>query len=354
MRDELRIGIIGSGNIATGHVRRFRAIPGVRLVACCDILKKAARSFATAYDIPAWYPSFEQMLDAEDLDGVAVTASDAAHAPASIAALKRGLHVLCEKPMATSLAEAKQMLRVARKAGTVHMINFSYRAMPALERARILVADGALGQVRHVEASYLQSWLAHPVWGDWRDHPRLLWRMSKQHHGGTLADLGCHLIDMTLYAAGDIARVDCRMKSFSKGMPRNRCKGYTLDADDSFFATVAFAEGGLGTVHSTRWATGHRNALRLRIFGDKGALVLDNEVSHDTLQVCIGPFHGKNLLWNTLPAGLPERSIQERFVSGIRSGRAEAPTFEDGCRVQACLSACIASDAAGRPRTLRH
>ena len=108
--------------------------------------------------------------------------------------------------------------------------------------------------------------------------------MSRKHSGGTLADIGCHILDFTTYVVGDIASLHCSMKSFPKGVPRNTCKGYKLDADDSFFTTAEFASGALGVIHATRWATGHANFLRLRVFGDRGALVVDSEAGTDKLQ----------------------------------------------------------------------
>jgi predicted dehydrogenase len=233
------------------------------------------------------------------------------------------------------------------------MINFSYRSLPALERARQLVADGELGKVRHVEASYLQCWLANDCWGDWREQPRFLWRMSRSHNGGALADIGCHILDFVTYVVGDIASLHCSMKSFPKGVPRNTWKGYRLDADDSFFATAEFASGALGVIHATRWATGHSNCLRLRVFGDRGALVLDTDAGSDKLQVCLEKFHARNRLWNELPANLPEVSNYARFIRAIRSGVPEAPTFEDGVRARACQDACIASAATGKPVRIR-
>jgi len=350
---KIRLAIIGTGGMANGHVRRFREEDDVEIVACCDIVAARAKEFAERHNIPVWYDDFETLLAREQLDAVSVVTSDAAHCPVSVAALRRGLHVLCEKPMATSLAEARQMYRAAKAAGKMNMIQFSYRPYPALDLARRIIDEGHLGKVKHIEASYLQSWLAQPAWGDWHEKTAFLWRMSKKHGGGTLADIGCHILDFTTYAAGDIREVSCQMKSFPKGVPRNMWRGYRLDADDSFFATVEFASGALGVVHATRWASGHHNALRLRIFGDKGGLVVDSEVGRDKVQVCVGDFHVRGALWNTVTATTPEESVYKRFIRSIRTGKPEAPTFADGLRVQAYLEACRKSAATGRPVNVR-
>jgi predicted dehydrogenase len=351
--DAIRVAIIGTGGMANTHAMTLKKEPDVRIAACCDVVRKTAETFAAKHEVPAVYTDYRELLAKESLDAVSVVTSDAAHCEVSVAAFRKGLHVLCEKPIATSSAEAGRMLRAARASGKIHMIHFSYRSIPALERARQLVADGELGAVRHVEASYLQCWLANDVWGDWHSSPWMLWRMSRKYSGGTLADIGCHIMDFATYVVGDIASLRCSMKSFPKGVPRNTCKGYKLDADDSFFATAEFASGALGVIHATRWATGHANCLRLRVFGDRGALVVDSETGNDKLRVCLEKFHARNLLWSELPAKAPDTPVIARFIRAIRTGKPESPTFEDGVRARAYQDACIASAETGRPVRVR-
>jgi predicted dehydrogenase len=351
--DAIRVAIFGTGGMANSHVAGLKKESDVRIAACCDVIRKTAESFAAKHGIPAVYTDYRELLEKESLDAVSVVTSDAAHCEISVAALRKGLHVLCEKPIATTSADAERMLKAARASGKIHMINFSYRSVPAVERARQLVADGELGAIKHVEASYLQCWLANDAWGDWRESPAFLWRMSRSHGGGALADIGCHILDFATYVVGDIASLHCSMKSFPKDVPRNTCKGYKLDADDSFFATAEFASGAMGVIHASRWATGYSNCLRLRVFGDRGALTLDTDVSRDKLQICLEKFHARNRLWSDLPANVTETSIYTRFIRAIRSGVPEAPTFEDGARVCAYQAACVASSETGKPVRIR-
>ncbi len=345
---EIRLAIIGTGGMAGGHATNFQKEPDVRIVACCDIRTGVVKAFAARHKIPAAYTDYREMLKKEQLDAVTIVTSDKAHCPVSLAALKKGLHVLCEKPMATSLAEAREMYRAAKAARKMNMIQFSYRPMAALARARQFIDEGTLGKIKHVEASYLQSWLIQPAWGDWHTGQGWLWRMSRKHGGGTLADIGCHILDFATYAAGDLTKLNCVMKSFGKGVPRNTQLGYKLDADDSFFATAEFASGALGVIHASRWAQGHMNTLRLRIFGDQGALVIDTDQGRDKLQVCVGNFAARHALWNTLPASIAETSVYARFARSIRTGKAESPTFLDGLKIQTYLDACKKSAATGR------
>jgi predicted dehydrogenase len=177
--------------------------------------------------------------------------------------------------------------------------------------------------------------------------------MSKAHRGGTLADIGCHILDLVRYAAGEFRTLSCRMKSFDKGVRGNRWKGYSLDADDSFVATVEIEGGALGVVHATRWATGYRNSLRIRLFGDKGGILFDTDDGWERLKVCVDPFHTHRAIWNTVDAPGPRVTIQARFIRSIRSGRPEPPTFEDGLRSQAILDACARSAQESRPLRVR-
>jgi predicted dehydrogenase len=346
--DPIRYAVFGCGGMANGHATRMQQEPNVHLAACCDIVPEAAKAFAERHKIPAWYTDPQELLDKTPLDACSIVTSDAAHAPISLAAFKKGLHVLCEKPLGVSSEETRVMLKAARASGRMHMVNFSYRSYPALERARDLIAEGLVGRVMHVEASYLQSWLATDSWGDWRNKPAFLWRMSKKHRGGTLVDIGCHILIFTTLLAGNVRKLTCQTRCFDKGVPRNTWKGYKLDADDSFTMTAEFDTGALGVVHASRWATGHANALRLRVFGDKGAIVIDSESGKDKLQLCTGDFQRKHMMWNTLNVPAQETAIYSRFIRSIRSGKAEPPTFEDGHRIQVYLDACKASAESGR------
>ena len=347
--EDIRVAIIGTGGIAHSHAQEFKAQEGVSVVACCDLSKKAARGFATHHGIAGVYTDVEAMLAAEDVTAVSVTASDAAHCPLSLAAIKHGAHVLCEKPMAVDLKEARRMQAAARRKGVVGMINFSHRVGPAVDAARGFIEEGRLGRIMHVEASYLQSWLNGCVSGGWKNAERLLWRMSQKHHGGTLNDIGCHILDLTVSLVGGIQTVSCASKCFDKGVPKNHWKGYTLDADDTFFATAEFANGALGTIHATRWATGYSNKLAVRVFGDKGALELEANNGAHELRVCFGEFHAQRFLWTPVPVAAPKLTTQRRFVQAIRAGRSESPSFEDGVRNLAIMEACRRSAREGKP-----
>ena len=334
----IRVGIIGTGIMANGHVQAYQRMRGVKVTACCDIVRKKAAAFARQYEIPGCYTDYQEMLAREELDGVSVVTSDAAHAPVSIAALRGGIAVLCEKPLARTTRQAGQMVREARKAKVINMINFTYRESSALTKARELVQGGALGELRHVEASYLQTWLSSGYWGDWKKSSAWLWRMSKKTGGGTLEDIGCHILDLATFVGGDIKRIHCELKSFDKGVKNNRYGGYVLDAHDSAVMTVEFAGGATGAISATRWAAGRLNSVALKVYGTKGGLEIDLDKSWTSMEVCLGADLDR-CRWQRMSCG-PRDSIYRRFMRSIRTGRTEAPTFADGARIQDYMEKC--------------
>ena len=343
----IKIAIVGTGGMANSHAEAFQGIAGCRLVAACDVIRARARSFAKRHGIPAVYTDAEEMLDDVPVDAIANVTSDAAHCPVSLAAIRRGKHVLCEKPLAVNYAEARKMAAAAKRKGVINMVNFSYRNAPAIHRARALVDEGAIGRVLHLEASYLQSWLSAAYWGNWRKGSTWLWRLSKAHgSGGVLGDIGVHILDFATYAAGEIKRVDCLLKAFPKAKG-DKLRGYTLDANDSAVIGVELANGAIGTIHTSRWATGHANSLLLRVFGDKGAIVVDLDRSYNEVQVCEGRDIHK-MKWRTLRCRRTP-DMYHRFVSSIKAGENDQPDFARGAVIQKVMDACFESDVRGRP-----
>jgi predicted dehydrogenase len=352
-KPNLRLAIIGTGGIANSHFLKLNVDPATDIVACCDLSLKAAKDYAKRHNIPSVYTDMQAMFDSEQLDGVSVCTSDSAHAPISIAALKHGLHVLCEKPMATTLADARAMAKAAKKAKRVGMINFSYREIQGIDEVKKIIDDGALGELRHVEARYFQSWLNGSSMGGWKTRPGFWWRMSTDHGGGTLGDVGCHIIDLANYLVGDVASLSCTMKSFLKGVRNNAHKGFKLDADDTFIANVEFAQGAFGMIRATRWATGFSNDLAVDVFGTKGGLRLETKSRSATLKVCIGEVQVARSLWTDVPLPMDPYTVQQRFADSIRDGKAKSPSFEDGVRNQAIMDACVKSAAKNGMMTVK-
>jgi predicted dehydrogenase len=157
-----------------------------------------------------------------EFDAVTNVTPDAAHYPTTLPFLAAGKHVLCEKPLATNAKDAEEMAAAAAKAGVVNMVNLSYRNVPALQKAAQMVRDGAIGTIRHFEASYLQSWLTQPAWGHWDREPQWLWRLSTKHGSkGVLGDVGIHILDFATFIAGmDATQVSCLLADLRQGAGR--------------------------------------------------------------------------------------------------------------------------------------
>jgi predicted dehydrogenase len=343
----VRVAIVGTGGMGACHAQEFSRIPGVRVAAVCDVDAGRAREFAASHAPgAAVFTDAAQLLRDAAIDAVSIVTPDHLHAPLSLLALAAGRHVLCEKPLATNYADAKRMVAAAKKAGVINMVNFSYRNASALQKAAQLVRAGRLGEIVHVEASYRQSWLSSKVWGDWRTNPAWLWRLSTKHGSrGVLGDIGVHILDFASFPVGRIRSVQARLKTFTKLKGRRR-GAYPLDANDSALMQVEFANGALGVIHATRWATGHANSLALSVHGTKGALRLDLDHNTDEVQVCLGPdIHHPT--WKTVKAG-PNPNIYQRFIAAIRSGQAGEPDFARGAEIQKVLDRCFDSDRAGR------
>ena len=338
----IKLAVVGTGGMANAHAGNFKAIRGCRVVAGVDVDVERARAFCAKHGIKQVYGSVQELLAKCEFDAATVVTPDAFHVSCALPLLKAGKHVLCEKPIAPTAAEGRKLVTAAAKAGVINMINFSYRNNPVLHYAHDLATSGQLGRIMHFEAHYLQSWLASKIWGDWKTTPAWLWRCSGAHGSkGALGDIGVHIVDLATYVAGEEVRtVNARLKTFAKA--KGDCIGaYVLDANDSALLRVELAGGGLGTISSTRWATGHANSLALSLFGDRGALRFDLDRSGDQLEVCLGADVDK-AVWKTVTCRKTP-SMYQRFITSIQTGKNDAADFQRGWTVQKVLDASFVS-----------
>jgi predicted dehydrogenase len=343
----IKIGIIGTGGMGNHHASQFTKMKGVKVVACCDISEQRCKAFAKKWKVSDVYADYHKMLEKEELDGVANVTPDAMHAPISITVIEKGIPILCEKPMATNYNEAKQMLEAATKHKVVNMVNFSYRSSSGLQAAAKVVRQGKIGNIKHVESSYLQSWLVSHTWGDWKKSEGFLWRLSTKHGStGTLGDIGVHIYDLTSLLCGDFAQIFCKLKSFDKGVPENRIEEYILDANDSFISTVIFKNGALGTITASRWAVGQINSLRARVYGDKGAVEIDLDKAYDEYHICVGRKNIDKPTWKTVKCP-PTPNNYQRFINAIKTGKHDPSDFANGAKIQAYLDSSFESDRLG-------
>jgi len=339
----MRLLVVGTGGMANSHAQHFAAIEGVELVGAVDVDPSRARAFAEQHGIANVFTSLDDAIAWDGFDAATNVTPDRAHHPTTLALLAAGKHVMCEKPLAENYAKADEMARAAEASGLVTMVNLTYRNVAPLQKARAMVLAGEIGHVRHVEASYLQSWLVSKAWGNWATESQWLWRLSTKHgSNGVLGDVGIHILDFAGYgAASDVEHIFARLKAFDKA-PDNRIGEYDLDANDSFTMTVDFANGALGVIHASRWATGHLNELRLRMHGDRGALEIIHSTEGSRLQGCLGEDVEK-AVWREIDAGTVPTNYQ-RFAAAVAARQQVEPGFRHAADLQKVLDLAIETE----------
>ena len=372
MRAGLGVGMVGYAFMGRAHSLAWNTVDRVfdvplrpRLAAVCGRDKAAAQAVADRFGWAAAETDWRALIDRDDVDLIDISAPGDLHAPIAIAALEAGKHVLCEKPLANTLAEAEAMKAAADAAypgGARAMVGFNYRRVPALALARRLVDEGRIGSLRHFRAVYLQDWLADA------DAP-MTWRMQAERAGsGALGDLGAHIVDLARYLTGDeITGVSAISETFVASRPMADGSGMgTVTVDDAVVFTGRLADGALASFEVTRCATGRKNGLRVELNGSAGSLAFDlerlneleffdaagdgatsgfrrilvTEGSHPYLSGWWPPGH--TLGW--------EHTFTHQardLLTAIAAGEQPSPSFADGLAVQRVLDAVARSAASG-------
>jgi predicted dehydrogenase len=342
----MRLLILGTGSMAKAHAAAFAAEPDVQIVAAVEPNQERLGVFAEEHHILNRFADLEQAIAWGEFDAAANVTPDPVHYPTTMRLIAAGKHVFCEKPLATDYPLAREMADAALAAGIVNMVNLTYRSSPAVQKAREIVTSGELGGLRHFEASYFQSWLVGKQWGDWRTEDRWLWRLSSAHGSkGVVGDIGIHIVDFATYAAAsDVTSLNSRIKTFHKA-DGDRIGDYALDANDSAVMTVELANGAIGPIQATRWATGNINEIRLGLFGDRGALRVMTDGRVSSLSICAGA-DIETQTWRDVECP-PVPTNYQRFAAAVRSGVNGDPDFRRGAALQHVLDLCFAADTLG-------
>lgn len=343
---EVRVLIVGTGGMANAHAEAYASMKGVRVVAGVDPDTDRLATFLKRHGIAQGFMRVEEAITWGQFDAVSNVTPDAIHHRTTLPLIAAGKHVLCEKPLATNATDAREMADAAKQSGVVNMVNLTYRNGAALIEAQRRVSDGEIGEIRHFEASYLQSWLTQPSWGDWQTEEQWLWRLSTAHGStGVLGDVGVHILDFATFVAGaDVASVSCRLTTFDKAKD-GQIGAYKLDANDSMNMHVRLENGTVGVVHASRMATGHLNDLSLKVFGTKGGFDVQFTSNQSLLRACLGE-NVLNGTWEDIE--LPSIPTNyERFITAIQSSERVQPDFARGAVLQRVLDAAIRSNAKG-------
>ena len=270
------VGMLGYAFMGKAHSNGYKKIsymmyppPAVpKLIAICGRDEEAVAEAARRYGYEGYYTDWREMLEDDRIQLFDNGGPNNAHAEPCIAAAQASKHIFCEKPLARTGEEAKQMLDAVTQAGVKHMVAFNYRFVPAIRLARNLIDSGALGQIYHFRAIYLQEWIM-PHYGT----PKI-WRLDKGIAGsGAIGDLGAHIIDLGRFLVGEMKSVSAMTQTFIDERPLPDGSGTgKVDVDDAFVAAVEFENGAIGTLEATRFGSGRKNYEVLEINGEKGSI----------------------------------------------------------------------------------
>ena len=355
------VGLVGYKFMGRAHSNAYRQLPrffdvdpAPRMAAICGRDEAGVREAANTLGWESYETDYRRLIERDDVGLVDVVTPGNTHREIVLAALGAGKHVICEKPLANSLAEAGEMLDAAREAGTINTVCFNYRRAPAVQLAKKLIDEGRLGTIRHWRAAYLQDFIMDPGFP-------LIWRLKKELAGsGALGDIGAHSVDLAHFLVGGISEVVGMTETFVKERPLEGSDGETgeVTVDDAAAFLARFDNGAMGTFEATRFAAGRRNKNAFEINGSRGSVAFDLERMNE-LEVFFvdddADVHGFRTVNVTEPghpfagAWWPPGHIigyEHTFVhtmkdlmDGIAAGKSPAPTFEDAYRCQAVLDA---------------
>lgn len=371
MAEALRVAMIGYGFMAAAHSQAWNVAPRffdlpvrpeLAVLVGPDVERAAVA--AAKFGWAATATSWREVVHRADIDLIDICSPGDSHAEIAVAALAAGKHVLCEKPLANSVAEAIVMADAAAAAaahGVYAMVGFSYRRVPAITFARDLVRSGRIGTLRRVQANYLQDWLVS-------ENAPMTWRLDKSRAGsGALGDIGAHAIDAVQFITGQtIDEISGTLATFVTERPllaegiglsgTVSAEWGTVTVDDSALFTARLSDGALASFEATRFATGRKNAFRLEFSGSKGALSFDlermNELEFYDGNDAVGergfrrilvtePEHPYAAAWWPTGHGLGyEHAFTHQvrdLVVDIVANRQPEPSFADGLQVQRVL-----------------
>lgn len=362
MKPSIKVGVVGLGFIGPAHIEALRRIPGIEVVAISHHTQEKAETKAGQLRIPKAYTDFYEMIEREALDAVHICTPNHLHYPMAKAALEKGIHVICEKPLAIKLEEAQELVDLAAKAGLVNAVHFNIRYYPVVRQMKMMREKGDLGEVFSVLGSYLQDWLFYATDYNWRLEP------EQSGDSRAIADIGSHLIDLLEYVSGlKVTQVMADFNTVHKNRkkplkPVETYSGKMLSAEDyadvpihtEDHATVLlrFDNGNKGSVTVSQVSAGRKNRLSLEISGAKSTMSWCSESPNE---LWIGHRDQPNEVMLRDPAlfypeaaalvaypgghneGFPDTSKQlfKEVYADILNGKSDQPlypTFADGYR----------------------
>jgi predicted dehydrogenase len=365
----INVALIGYQFMGKAHSNAWRQAPRFfdlewepRLKVLCGRNRDAVERAARQYGFEEVETDWRKVVERDDVDLVDVSTPGHLHAPISIEAARNGKVVWCEKPLANSLAEAEEMVESVVEAGVFHALFHNYRFCPAIQLARRMIDEGAVGEVRHFRAVYLQDWMSDPS-------TPMVWRLKREFAGsGAHGDLNSHLIDLARFLVGEIEEVCGMFKTFVTERPiaEGSSEKDVVDVDDAALFLARFAGGAVGSFEATRFALGRKNHNRIEINGSKGSIVFNLERMNE-LEFYDGGDKNGLRGFRTIQATEPSHPFvsawwppghiigyEHTFINLVADGLARmargenpSPNFEDGLQCQRVLHAVEASAGHG-------
>lgn len=355
---KVRIAVLGVGSWANRvQIPQVLSHPRAQLVALAARTPEKLRAAGEQFGVSALYQDYEQLLAREDLDAVCISSTHSAHYPMARAALERGLHVFCEKPLGMNSAQTGELAALAEAKGLKTMVAFTNRWVPEALYARRLIAEGYVGEPFHYNVCQLAAY-GRPG-GEW------MWRADAALGGGVLYDLGCHNIDLALWLNGPIRAVCALRRNTVPARRRGEAMLATTTADTDAFV-AEFANGCQGLFHIS-WTSPGGRIMRHELAGRDGLLALD--LYHDEwdnhLRGCrageraLQPLVVPDDLQGAIPRAVAtpqERSaahdaflrnhpsLVRAFVDCLVNDTAPSPSFADGHATQQVMDAVVISD----------
>jgi len=347
----LKVAVAGVGSFTQRVlVPGLIACPEAEVVAVFGPTVEKTRKFASELGIPKAYSDYERMLDEARPEAVVVATPNDVHAPMALAAIQRGMHVFCEKPLGLTVAEAEQMTEAARVAGVRTAVNFTYRSTNVMRHVRQLMDEGRLGTPYHFNIDFWQNVRADPS-------VPIGYRMLRERGGGALLDIGVHMMDLIRWLFGEIEAVTGLTHTAIGERPAEAGARAAVTADDSASFVVRVKGGAAGTVQVSQVATGRQNYRRVELFGSASSITAKEDRAFGP-EVRIARLGETAFTVDPIPDDLSvpfedfPRFHLSRIVKALTGEPAEWPTFKDGLLAQRAVAAVEESQRTGRWITL--
>ena len=359
--NSLSVGMVGTSWWADAmHLPALASHPKARTVAICGRNRDNAQKMAEIWNIPQVYTDYRDMIENADLDVVVIATPNDSHYPISMKAFDAGLHVLCEKPIALTYAQAQEMADTADAKGLKTSVPFTYSYMPTARYLKELIDDGYIGRPYHLNLRYYTSFARE---GDYR------WRFDRKIAGsGVLGDIGSHFLYIAEWLYGEISAISCRL-GFTVPRPAVDPQGKPYEVgDDSCMLTVEFANGAMGSIHCTAVCyedTPFGQTHHMEFHGADGTLY--SFTDWDKIQQVKGARVGEGMIrelpipdhiWGDARRDTVHNTYRDMFrsqdfmirgfINGIVNDTALTQNFQQGARIQRLLSAAVQSHECGR------